>query len=202
MKERGSVYLPQLNAVYVRQFQMMSAAEEAARFLHHACRGLPNRINGRVPEPLAPEDAFYAAVLENAIGYFGSRVLYPARPAFRDPDLHELYDLTREDLELQTALPFRDAVEAIDFLALHRKSGRIGGRLETPPEWQTRAFAFSGRKHEYVTEQLGYLAGNDLYDAYLDGRLTPAGLRKLFLAHIEEPGVARETYFHLNTRLR
>jgi len=202
LKERGSVYLPQMNALYVRQFQMMSAAEDAARFLHHACRGLPMRINGRVPEPLAPEDAFYVAVLEGAIGYFGSRVLYPARPAFRDADLHELYDLTREDLEQQTALPFRDALEAIDFLALHRKSGRIGGRLETPPEWQTRAFAFSGRKHEYVTEQLGCLVGNDLYDAYLDGRLTPAGLRKLFLAHIEEPGLAREAYAHLNARLR
>ncbi len=202
LKQRGSVYLPQLNAVYVRQFQMMTAAEDATRFLHHACRGLPMRINGRVPKPLAPEDAFYVAVLENAIGYFGSRVLYPARPAFRDADLHELYDLTREDLEQETALPFREAIEAIDFLAYHRERSRIGGRLETAPDWQTRAFTFSGRKREYVTEQLGHLAGNDLYDAYLEGRLTPAGLRKLFLAHIEEPAVARETYFHLSSRLR
>lgn len=202
VKERGSVYLPQLNAVYVRQFQMMSAAEDATRFLHHACRGLPERINGRIPEPPAPEDAFYVAVLENAIGYFGSRVLYPARPAYRDADLHELYDLTREDLEQQTGLPFCDAVEALDFLARHRERSRRGNSSGAAPEWQTRAFGFRGRKYEYVTEQLGSLAGNDLYDAYLEGRLTPAALRKLFLAHIEDPGVARETYFHLSSRLR
>ncbi len=43
VEERGSVYLPQVNAFYVREFKMMYAAEEAARFLHHACRGLPAR---------------------------------------------------------------------------------------------------------------------------------------------------------------
>ncbi len=47
VEERGSVYLPQVNAFYVREFKMMYAAEEAARFLHHACRGLPGREKGR-----------------------------------------------------------------------------------------------------------------------------------------------------------
>ena len=209
VKERGSVYLPPLNVVYVRQFQMASAAEDAARFLHQACRGLPNRVNGKSPEPLAPEDAFYAMVLENAIGYFGSRVLYPARPAFRDADLHELYELTREDLQQQTALPFADAVEVLDLLALHREFDRtrrpasisnVETQLAASP--LARAFTYPGRKYEYVTEQLGYLVGNDLYDAYLEGRLRPAALRKLFLAHIEEPGAARNVYTDLNARLR
>src|SRR5439155_5483939 len=37
IEERGSAYVPQTNTFYVREFQMMYAAEEAARFLHHAC---------------------------------------------------------------------------------------------------------------------------------------------------------------------
>jgi hypothetical protein len=202
VKERGSAYLAPLNAVYVRQFRMMFSAEDATRFLHHACRGLPNRVNGKVPAKLATEDAFYVTVFEHALAFFGSRVLYPARPAFRDADLNELSDLIREDLEQQTSLPFPDAVEALDFLAAHREFGRTGQKSRRAPEWLTRAFAFTGRKCEYITERLGYLAGNDLYDAYLEGRLAPAALRKLFLAHIEEPGVARETFFVVNTRLR
>jgi uncharacterized iron-regulated protein len=202
VKERGSAYLAPLNAVYVRQFRMMFSAEDATRFLHHACRGLPNRVNGKAPAPLAPEDAFYVTVFEHALAFFGSRVLYPARPAFRDLDLDELSDLIREDLEQQTALPYPDAVEALDFLAAHREFGRIKQKSRLTPEWLTRSFAFTGRKWEYITEQLGYLAGNDLYDAYLEGRLTPAALRKLFLAHIEEPGVAREAYFHRISQLR
>ena len=32
--------------------------------------------------------------------------------------------------------------------------------------------------------------------------MTTAALRKLFLTHIEQPGVAREAYVQLRTRLR
>jgi len=199
VRERGSVYLTPINAVYVRQFHMTASAEDAARFLHQACRGLPNLCNGKAAalagaHALDKDDAFYMAVFEHALAFFGSRILYPARRAFRDADISELYDVTREDLELQTSLPFADAVEALDFLTERRQLPAFESSGGAP--------AFSGRKYEYVAEQLGYLAGNDLYDAYLGGRLTTAALRKLFLTHIEEPGMARETYALLRTRLR
>ncbi|MGH9497845.1 MAG: ChaN family lipoprotein [Terriglobales bacterium] len=79
VEARGSVYLPSINAFYVREFRMTHAAEEAARFLHHACRGLPLRRNGRPVAEAAPSDRFYARAVEHALAYFGSRVLYPAR---------------------------------------------------------------------------------------------------------------------------
>ena len=79
VEERGSAYLPQVNAFYVREFQMMYVAEEAARFLHHACRTLPQY--GKEKATLERSDEFYVRVLENAVAYFGSRVLYPNRPA-------------------------------------------------------------------------------------------------------------------------
>ena len=84
VEARGSVYLPAINAFYVREFQMAYAAEEVARFLHHACRGLPLRRNGRVLATHEPVDRFYARTLEHALAYFGSRVLHPARLAVRD----------------------------------------------------------------------------------------------------------------------
>jgi hypothetical protein len=198
VRERGSVYLTPNNAVYVRQFRMTSSAEDATRFLHQACRGLPNLCNGKATAPapgaesLDKNDAFYMAVFEHALAFFGSRILHPARPALRDTDLADLFDVTREDLEQQTSLPFADAVEALDFLARHREHDFRAAQ----------APAFTGHKYEYVAEQLGYLTGNDLYDAYLEGRLTTAALRKLFLTHIEQPGVAREAYVQLRTRLR
>jgi len=120
------------------------------------------------------------------------QILHPARPSLRDTDVAELFNVTREDLEYETVLPFADAVEALDFLMHHRE--RAYGAEPAP--------AFSGRKYEYVAEQLGYLTGNDLYNAYLEGDLTTAALRRLFLTHIEEPGVAREAYVQLGTRLR
>ena len=197
--ERGSTYLAPLNAFYIRKFDLMSAAEDAARFLHHACRGLPARVNGKVPAARGPQDAFFAATLENALACFGSRILYPARPAFRDADLRALYDLTREDIEQQTSLPYSDAIEIIDFVAWHRDSGRRD--RAAAPDW-TRALAFTGRKWEYTTQQLGCLLGNDLYDAYLEGRIGAALLRRLFLEHLEAPGAGQLAYVNLNARLR
>jgi uncharacterized iron-regulated protein len=78
VEQRGSVYLPRVNVFYVREFKMTYVAEEAARFLHHACRGLPARGNYAAG---ANANRFYVQALEHALGYFGSRVLYPARPA-------------------------------------------------------------------------------------------------------------------------
>ena len=81
VEAKGSVYLPSINAFYVREFRMAHATEEAARFLHHACRGLPLRRNGRSFAEAEPSDRFYARAIEHALAYFGSRVLYPARGA-------------------------------------------------------------------------------------------------------------------------
>jgi uncharacterized iron-regulated protein len=92
VEERGSAYLPEVNAFHIREFQMMHAAEDATRFLHHACRGLPQRLNGHgtnlgeVNNSALPTDAFYTRVIEHAVAYFGSRVLYPARPAAETDD--------------------------------------------------------------------------------------------------------------------
>jgi hypothetical protein len=161
VEERGSAYLPQMNAFYVREFQMMYAAEEAARFLHHACRGLPLRKN--VCAQGEASHQFYTRTLENALAYFGSRVLYPARPAVRDKD-----GVSRESCE-----------------KLLQEADHSDGDMLEPS-----------------VQQLGYVLGSDLYDAYLDTRVTRSNLRRLFLTHVEEPGKARETCLELVHKAR
>jgi hypothetical protein len=202
VEHRGCAYLPQVNAFYMHDFQMVHASEEASRFLHHACRGLPARVTAREEASDEPADFFYGRVLENALAYFGSRVLYPARTAVREADLRDLSEQTREDVERQTGLGFAESMRALDFLLLHRllevdakQCERVRGSLD-------EGIRSSGAKFEYITRQLGYLLGCDLYDGYLEGRVTPGFVRSLFLTHVEEPGTAREIYFTLVHRLR
>ena len=200
--ERGCVYLPQVNAFYMHDFQMVHASEEITRFLHHACRGLPARVTASEEAADEPADFFYGRALENALAYFGSRVLYPGRPAVREDDLRDLSEQTREDVERQTGLAFAESMRALDFLLLHRlletdtkQCERVGGSLD-------EGIRSSGKKFEYITQQLGYLLGCDLYDGYLEGRVTPGFVRSLLLTHVEEPGTARDVYFKLVHRLR
>jgi len=155
VETRGSVYLPSINAFYVREFQMMYAAEDAARFLHHACRGLPLRRDGRPRAAGEAENRFYARTVEHALAYFGSRVLYPARPAVRDETG------TNFSLKLCHRL-MQDALRG-------------------------------GRAHfDSVVQDLGYALGTELYDAYLRGSVSGPALRHLFLAHLDEPGGAKQ----------
>ena len=202
IEDRGCVYLPQVNVFYMHELQMMFAAEEAARFLHHACRGLPARVTAREEAADEPGDFFYARVLENALAYFGSRVLYPARTAAREADLRDLSDQTREDVERQTGLGFAESNRAINFLLLHRLLELNPKQCDDVRGSLDEGVRSSGAKFEYVTQQLGYLLGSDLYDAYLEGRATPRYVRGLFLTHVEEPGAARAAYFDLVHKLR
>ena len=202
VEDRGCAYLPQVNAFYMHELQMMYAAEEAARFLHHACRGLPARVTAREEAADEPADFFYGRVLENALAYFGSRVLCPARPAARECDLRDLSDQTREDVERQTGLPFAESIRALNFLLLHRLLETDPKQCEEVRGSLDEGIRSSGVKFEYITQQLGYLLGCDLYDGYLEGRVTPGYVRGLFLAHVEEPGAARNLYFDLVHRLR
>ena len=75
---------------------MTYVAEEVARFLHHACRGLPAQANTH--QKTENSDHFYCLSLEYALGYFGSLVLYPAR-LLKDESLAPLnVDLNQQTL--------------------------------------------------------------------------------------------------------
>lgn len=176
IEARGSAYIPEVNAFCVRNLQMMHAAEDVARFLHHACQGLPhfvlqnsNAEGAAIGDDTQPErnavDEFYIRVIENAVAYFGSRVLYPSRPAC---DEQGLGMLSR---------------------AACTKAARSAAR--------------AGREElESAAQHWGYRIGSDIYDAYLSGKVTPRGLRRLFLAHLDEPGMARKVCATAISKLR
>lgn len=159
VEERGSAYLPQVNAFHVREFRMVHVAEDAARFLHHACRGLPQRVNGHMREEGPPADAFYRRVIEHAVAYFGARVLHPARPEEETGDS-----------------------PALSRAALEKAAGSHADP-ETAKAW-------------------GYRLGSEIYRAYLAGRVKPRGVRRLFLAHLEEPGAARKVCAAVMARVK
>ena len=171
VEERGSAYLPKVNAFYIREFQMMHAAEDATRFLHHACQGLPQRLNGRQAAEDGPSthptgiDLFYVHVIEHAVAYFGSRVLYPSRPV---PEDEGATQITR---------------------AACTKAAREAARA-------------GSEKLESSARDWGYRIGCQIYDAYLAGKVTRGGLRRLFLAHLDEPGLARKVCAAIISKLR
>ncbi len=174
VEARGSAYFPEVNAFCIREFQMMHAAEDATRFLHEACRCLPRRLNGHGPNGNGAQgsasaglatDTFYTRVIEHAVAYFGSRVLYPSRPA----------------------------IETEDAPALSRAG------CEKAAQAAVRADA---EKFQSITQDWGYRIGSQIYNVYLAGKVKPSGLRRLFLAHLAQPGSARKVCTAVIAKLR
>jgi heme-binding uptake protein ChaN (Tiki superfamily) len=203
LAEQGSAYLPAMNSIYVTDFQMVHVAEEAASFLHHACRGSVSKpLNGNGNGQLEPEDRFYTRVLEHALAYLGSRVLYPARPPVREADLYALYSQSQSEIESCHAYTCAEYMRMLDFLVLHKDYEGSTRRYVATPALIEEGVRFTGERFDFATRQLGHMLGTELYDAYVAGRISKRFLRSLFF-HKEEGGQpAREFYFSIVRRTR
>ncbi len=199
VEEGGSCFVPRLNAIFVTEWQMTYGAEQAARFLHYACRA-PLARNG-FPEPESP-DLFYSKVLEEALAYFGSRVLCPQRPPVRETDLYTRHALAAADIEDLTGFNHKEYMELQDFLVLHKDYECNQRHYRRVPELINRGVAYGGEKFRYATRQLGHMFGSELYDAYLAGRVTKRFLRALFFRKLDQPGSASAAYFAVARRIR
>lgn len=83
LEKRGCVYVSESNTFFICEFQMARAAEEAARFLRHACLGMK-----------AQSDLLNLQI-EDALAHFGSRLLCPGVGCAPDngagEDLYQAY---------------------------------------------------------------------------------------------------------------
>ena len=201
LEARGSCYVPRLNAMFVTRFQMLHAAEDAAEFVHAVCSGALGRVRVDAVSPAA-EDAFYRAVLEEALADFGSRVLYPARPSMREQDLYALYAQPREAVEERSIYTYRDYMQMLDFLVLHKDyEQNLRGWVEVPPLVR-EGVQFAGEKFDFATRMLGQILGCELYDAWIAGRIAKRTLRSLFFRALDLPGSPRTVYFTIVRRTR
>jgi hypothetical protein len=217
LETRGSCYVPRLNAMFVTRFQMLHAAEDAAEFVHAVCSaGRPRSCGdgrprpsqrGEAAQPADPaagsgEDAFYRAALELALADFGSRVLYPARPAMREQDLYALYAQSREAVEERSIYSYRDYMQMLDFLVLHKDyEQNLRGWIEVP-ELLREGVRFSGERFSFLSRMIGQILGSEIYDAWIAGRVAKRTLRSLFFRPLDSPGAARTLYFTIVRRIR
>src|SRR5207245_1916164 len=77
---RESYYVPRARSVYLATLSVNHDAEEAAHFVRHVCAG------DAVGAERGLIDAFYARALEEAMGFFGSKIVNPHRPCAREDD--------------------------------------------------------------------------------------------------------------------
>jgi hypothetical protein len=198
VREHDCAYVPRLNAIFALRLNMRRSAELAATFVQRACQ---NRIgkfdSGR---EVSDSEHFYSQVLEDAQVYLGSRVLYPSLAPVREADYYQLYSHPREVVESFGLYRYREYVEMIDFLLLHKDYELRREQYGRVPRLVESGVQYTGRRFSYVTRELGLMLGTELYDAYVSNRITRQSLRALFF-RLRRSGDAPKIYFDVIQRI-
>lgn len=169
---REGYYLPRAKLAYLGTLSLNHAAEEAAHFVRHACVGKAMERHRR------PAEAFYARCLEEALGFFGSKVMNPHR---RCPTLSDWADAFERGQE--------EARQVAAFVLAHKAAEEEHGDNAAKLLPLHADDLFHG-----VSHALGYLMGDALYRAFDSGQLTAEAVGGLFRDPFER---AQARYFEL-----
>ena len=181
-----SVCVPSLELIYLATLSVNHAAEEAAHYLKHVvCGG---------EDPDNPRDLFYFIVINEACGFFGSKVINPKRKADHPGRLRTMVARSRK----KTAMEAEDL--AAKFVLNHiswqrskkKQSAKIGNisALSDPAVFNAAAHL------------LGYILGDKLYYGLTDGIIPKKLIRNLFKAPLDKEHEAFETYMELVEKVR
>ncbi len=79
LNERKCLYLPQFNVLALEDWRVVTATEEAVRFLHHACQGLYLLSKNDKPQ-IIEQDRPHIAMVEETLVNFASQILCRTEP--------------------------------------------------------------------------------------------------------------------------
>lgn len=199
VRRRGSCYVPRMNAIFIGQFNMVHAGEEAAHFVNLA---LKNEIYEQAPREMPQHDLFYTGVIEEALGFFGSKLIDPSRNHFFETEFYQYYRKDRETIERETPYSFEDFNAIIHFILLHKKFEAGYEAYDTVPPEILEGIRSEPRRANILIHELGYFLGQQMYDAYHAGVLDRKEIVGLFRRPFRESGSALRAYLDLTERLR
>lgn len=181
-----SYCIPQQGCVYLANLSLNHASEEAAHYLKFLCSGAEGLRH--------PVDAFYANTLHEALGFFGSKIINHKRKCFHEKDYRGLIGYLRSSkapasrkMELETSL----------LILKHRELDKKGLPIRSKQFYRSRHDVFLG-----VTHGLGYMLGDRLFYALVDGRITKEEVRGAFCDPMGKDGEAYELYRRLLKKVR
>jgi len=197
--ERGSCYIPRINAILIGHMNVVHAGEEAAHFLNCA---LKVEIYDEAPRQMPQHDLFYNGVLEEALGFFGSKLLDPSRNHFFETEFYQYYRKDRETIERETRYGYEEFNAIIHFILLHKKFEQSYAQYEEVPSEILQGIRAEPRLANVLIHELGYFLGQQIHDAYRAGFLDRRAIGRLFHRSFRDSGSALKTYLDLTERLR
>ncbi|HEU5179995.1 MAG TPA: ChaN family lipoprotein [Candidatus Polarisedimenticolia bacterium] len=198
VQKKGSCFVPRLNAIFLGQFDLAHGGEEAAHFVNLA---LKRELYEEAPARLPAHDLFYGRVVEEALAFFGSKLIVPGRNHFFETEFYQYYRKDPEVVEAKTPYSYEEFREIIDFILLHKKFETRYGEYEEVPGELLRGIRSGPKRSNVLVHELGYFLGQQIYDGYHAGAITRKEISDLFRKKMVESGSALRTYLDLVEKL-
>ncbi len=195
----GSCYIPRINSIFIGRFSLVHGGEEAAHFVNLALRG--DLYDGD-SERVSRVDQFYMSVIEEALGFFGSKLIDPSRNHFFETDLYRFHRKDQAFIEENTDYTYEQFNQIIRFILLHKKIEKsYRDKDNVPIELTAGIRTRSRRMFSVLTHELGYFLGQQLYDGYHSGKMGHREITRLFRKRFDVPGSALAEYLALVEKL-
>mgnify|MGYP001605697616 FL=1 len=162
-----SAWIPRARAVWLASLSLNHVAEEAAHFVRHLC------VGDAMERPRPRTDAFWARCLEEALGFFGSRLVNPKRRCTQLDEWTWHFESGNGELKRVAAFTLAISTALSDDLAAAQKMVP----LSSVP-------LLNG-----VSHALGYLLGDALAQAFSRKAISAADVRALFRDPFEAPAI-------------
>ncbi len=198
VRKKGSCFVPRINAIFLGQFDLAHGGEEAAHFVN-LC--LKRELHEESPSDLPQHDLFYGQVMEEALAFFGSKLIVPSRNHFFETEFYQYYGKDRQVIEASTPYRYEEFQEIIHFILLHKKfETRYQEYDEVPPEILS-GIRSDPKRANILVHELGYFLGQQIYDGYHAGAITRKEIADLFHRKLAESGSALRAYLDLAEKL-
>jgi hypothetical protein len=194
----GSCFVPRLNAVFIGTLNLAHAGEEAAHFVNLALKG---EIEEASPRTMARHDLFYTGVIEEALGFFGSKLVDPSRNHFFETDFYQYYRKDPEVIRARTSYEPEEFNAIIEFILLHKKFEQSYQRYPEVPEAILEGIRSDPRRANILVHELGYFLGQQIHDAYRAGIIDRREILDLFRSSFLVTGSALGRYLDLTRQV-
>jgi Haem-binding uptake, Tiki superfamily, ChaN len=162
-----SAWIPRAKAVWLASMSLNHVAEEAAHFVRHLS------VGDAMDRERSRTDAFWARCLEEALGFFGSRLVNPKRRCIT---------LDEWTWHFQEGRAEQKQVAAFTLAISSALRDDVGAAQDLVPQGSDSLF-------NGVSHALGYLLGDALAQAFSRKTVSSADIRALFRDPFEAPAV-------------
>ena len=180
-----SYFIAKAGIVYLGSLSLNHASEEAAHYLKHLCSGEET--------PRYVVDAFYANVLHEMLGFFGSKMINHQRKCHHWNDVYEMDEYFKT-----IEVPKSRKLEAESVkIALKIKKMELKGKPISEDMLEGNNDLFFALSH-----LLGYMLGDRLYYALLKNVIDRKEVTEMFYDKWPGEGTPFAVYHRLSKRLK